>query len=99
MESETRAEVSFLVSDSINQERTLYHKVFSEFISLIKEIAFIDLSLNRLFTETYNIRPFHISILEKNDFQLEGRMRSHIIINKKRVDSLIHSFLKENYEK
>ena len=67
------------------------------FIRLIKKVLFEDLNFNRIFTETYDIRPHHISILEKNGFQLEGRMREHIQINNKFVDSLIHGFLKEYY--
>ena len=91
-----RAEMSFLLSDKYLDEKILYGEIFSDFIFLIKKIGFTELNLNRIFTETYDIRPFHISILEKNNFQLEGRMKSHLIIDNKKVDSLIHGCLKNN---
>ncbi|OFX21058.1 MAG: ribosomal-protein-serine acetyltransferase [Bacteroidetes bacterium GWA2_31_9] len=92
-----RAELSFILDSIHAKNNELYEKEFSMFIRLIKKVLFEDLNFNRIFTETYDIRPHHISILEKNGFQLEGRMREHIQINNKFVDSLIHGFLKEYY--
>ncbi len=93
-----RAEVSYLVSKNIVQNKQEYIKNFNDFINLIKKISFYHLSLNRLFTETYDMRPLHVSILENNGFKYEGRLKSHIIINKKEIDSLIHGCLNKNYE-
>ena len=93
-----RAEMSFILSDEIAKNETLYEKIFSEFIFLVQEIAFKNLNLNRIYTETYDIRPLHISILEKNKFKFEGRMKCHLIIDNKKVDSLLHGCLKD-YEK
>lgn len=92
-----RAEMSFLLNIEHVKNNELYEKEFSIFIYLIKRVLFEDLNFNRIFTETYDIRSLHISILEKNGFLLEGRMREHIQINNKFVDSLIHGFLKEYY--
>ena len=93
-----RAEMSFILSNEIAKNKTLYEKNFSEFIVLLQEIAFKNLNLNRIYTETYDIRPLHISILEKNKFKFEGRMKCHLIIDNKKVDSLLHGCLK-NYAK
>lgn len=90
-----RFELSFLVDPVIYQDQAQYAVSFSAFITLIKQVAFEDLHFNRIFTETYDIRPNHISILEKNNFRLEGRMRQHVIINQEFVDSLLHGFLRE----
>lgn len=89
-----RAEVSFLV----NTERTkdhIYKEDFLSYLELIKKVAFNDLDFNRIFTETYDIRDKHIAILEESGFLLEGRMKEHVLINKKFTDSLIHGFLKQ----
>ncbi len=91
-----RAEISFLVSDQIADKKFLYKTIFTEFIYLIQNIAFNDLNFNRIYTETYDIRPLHISILENNKFKLEGRMKSHVMIDNKEVDSLIHACLKND---
>lgn len=91
-----RAEISFLVSDQIANNKFLYKIIFTEFIYLIQNIAFNVLNFNRIYTETYDIRPLHISILENNKFKLEGRMKSHVMIDNKEVDSLIHACLKND---
>ncbi len=62
------AELSFLLSPDRSVDKTIYKNDFSIFIKLIKELAFKILDFKNLFTETYDIRPNHIKILEKNDF-------------------------------
>lgn len=90
-----RAEVSFLVNPERALNDALYAKDFGAYLSLIKSAAYDDLKFNRLFTETYDIRPYHVSILEQNGFILEGRLRKHNFIQGKYVDSLIHGNLNE----
>tara|TARA_Y100000589_G_scaffold319302_1_gene347693 strand:+ start:486 stop:1064 length:579 start_codon:yes stop_codon:yes gene_type:complete len=94
-----RAEISYIVNNDINENKISYKSCMNNFLCLIKKIAFINLSINRIYTETFDIRPEHISILENNGFQLEGRMKSHVIIDNKEIDSIIHGYLKSNYEK
>lgn len=91
-----RAEVSYLLrSDRSNEaERIQYIDDFTNYLSILKRIAFEQLHLNRLFTETFNIRPLHITILEQNGFILEGKMRQHVSIEGEYVDSIIHGCLK-----
>lgn len=87
-----RAEISFLLNPNYLSEVD-YPLFFSSYLTLIKSIAFDDLKFNRLFTETFNIRQFHISILESNGFIKEGILKDHVIINGKHVDSIIHGCL------
>ena len=93
-----RAEVSFVVSEDIRNDKNLYESTFSDFLTIIKKISFESLNLSRIYTETFDIRPLHISILEKNGFNLEGRLISHVIINSDEIDSLMHGCLRANYE-
>ncbi len=91
-----RAEVSFLLETKRNKDKNIYKEDFAAFIKLIKMIAYNDLEFNRLSTETFDIRPFLISIYEANGFFFEGRIKQHNLINNKFVDSVIHGNLKEN---
>ena len=93
--NDKRAEVSFLLDNKRAKDDRIYEKEFSIYLTLIKQIAFKDLEFNRLYTETFDIRPHHISVLEKNGFELEGRMKKHVIIGDVMYDSLIHGYLKE----
>ena len=53
----------------------------TKFISILQSIAFEELKMNSISTETYSSRKSHILILEKNNFKL----------NKKIGESFYHS--------
>ena len=88
-----KAEVSFLLDTSRIKDKIIYRKEFSLFLDLIKKVAFHDMAFHKLFTETYNIRPFHIEILEENEFILEGKLNKRLLIDNKWIDSLIHGYI------
>jgi RimJ/RimL family protein N-acetyltransferase len=94
-----RAEVSFLVDPARAEDSKTYEADFSAYLSLLKRIAFDDLSLNRIYSETYSIRVNHIKILEKNGFKYEGTLKEHNYIDKKYVNSLMHAVLRSDYVK
>jgi RimJ/RimL family protein N-acetyltransferase len=88
-----RAEVSFLVEQSRAKDPPRYRLDFLAFLSMIKELAFDDLRLNRLFTETYATRTNHILVLEEAGFRYEGTLRQHVIVGGRPVDALLHGNL------
>lgn len=94
-----RAEVSFLVDPARAKDSKTYEADFSAYLTLLKQIAFDDLGLHRIYTETFAIRPEHVKIMEKNDFIYEGTLKEHNYIDKKYVDSLMHAVLRSDYEK
>ena len=93
-----RAEMSFLVDNSRSENNDQYGKDLHSFINLMKNLCFTEMKFNRLFTETYEFRTFHIKILELSGLVREGRMRQHIYQKNKFHDSIIHSILKEKYD-
>ena len=93
-----RAEVSFLLDSSRVNDTVKYMEEFGIFLELIKELAFKDTGLDRLFTETYDIRPHHVSALEARGFVLTGRLRNRVSIKGRMVDSLLHECSKKDYE-
>lgn len=94
-----KGEMSFLLDTALKSSKPAYENYFSKFIILLKEAAFDDIGMNRIYTETYSFRTAHIGILEKNNFILEGCMKEHIYMKKedKYYDSLLHGCLKKNY--
>lgn len=90
---DARAEVSFLVDPLRAAQPGIYARDFSVWLRLMRQIAFERLGFRRLFTETYDIRPQHITILEAAGFEREGRLRCHVTIDGQPVDSLIHGCL------
>ena len=92
-----RAEMSFLVNNIRAANNIKYSEDFSSFIELVKGLCFKEMKFNRLYTETYAFRKFHISLLENKGLIEEGRLRHNIYENNKYYDSILHSILKKEY--
>lgn len=89
-----RAELSFIADTERYKTKKIYQKDLKMFIKLILKVGFHELHLNRIYTETYDVRPFHVLMLEKYGFNFEGRLVSHVKIRNSYVDSLIHGITK-----
>ena len=95
---DARAEVSFLVEPARAADAVVYRQDFLAHLRLLGQVAFEGLKFNRFFTETYDIRPAHIAILEEAGFHLEGRLRQHIQLQPGTfTDSLMHGQLAADY--
>jgi RimJ/RimL family protein N-acetyltransferase len=90
-----RAELSFLVDELRAEDLGQYERDFTAFIALAQRMAFDDLALHRVFTETYAIRHHHIGVLESAGFHREGILRDHVRIGGAFVDSIIHGMVRE----
>ena len=93
-----RGEVSFLVDPVRAADADRYRQDFLAHLRLLGRVAFQELRFNRLFTETYDIRPAHVAILEEAGFRLEGRLRQHVQLKPGTfADSLMHGQLAADY--
>jgi hypothetical protein len=94
-----RAEVSFLLESERAKDLTLYERECKVFMNLLKICAFTVLGLNKISTEAYSHREFHVNALEAAGFAREGVLREHIQIDEVWVDSIVASCLKSEYLK
>jgi RimJ/RimL family protein N-acetyltransferase len=95
---DARAEVSFLMDPARAAQPAVYRQDFLAYLRLLGRLAFSELKFNRLFTETYDIRPAHIAILEEAGFRPEGRLRQHVQLAPGTfADSLMHGQLAADY--
>lgn len=88
-----RAEVSFLLTPDLETKSDELIALFSRFLALMKKLAFEDLGLRRLCTETFAHRTRHIATLEASGFRHEGCLREHVLIEGKPMDSIVHGLL------
>ena len=88
-----RAEVSFLLGGDSEYDVDRRDLLFSSFLGLIQGLAFLDLGLERLWTETYAHRTGHIDTLERCGFRQEGVLRSHVHIAGAPTDAIVHGCL------
>lgn len=94
-----RAEVSFLTETGRAKDQDLLQKDLRIFLKILFKVAFDGLKFNRLTTETFDIRPLIVKILEDSGFKQEGRLKDQVIIGGSYVNSLIHGFLRKDYLK
>lgn len=83
-----RAELSFL-----GRPREDYARDFRAFLRLLHEVAFDDLGLNRIYHETYARSPVHRDVLNEFGYLIEGRLRSHVLVDEKLRDSYLYGLL------
>lgn len=89
-----RAEVSFLLNPERTKDSALYKHDFTAFLKLLVDAAFNTLAFHRLYTETFDMRPLHVAVLEAFGFRLEGRFLEHNLIEGAYIDSVMHGFVK-----
>ncbi len=93
-----RGELSFLADSDRAVVPALYRQDFLRFLGWAKQFAFAELRLQRLFTETWASRQDHIMLLQTAGFQLEGRMRNHIVKDGLVQDALLHGLTTADME-
>ena len=91
-----KAEISFLTKTSRNKNIKTYEEDFNVFLRFIIPLGFKEIGFNKLTTETFDIRPTTIDILEKVGFSFEERLKMHIRIKNSYYDSLMHGFLRKD---
>lgn len=82
------AEVSFIMDTALEQEYFALH--WTHFLTMLKEVAFGELSLHKLFTYAYDLRPHLYPVLEANGFEREAVLRDHCLFEGVYKDVIIH---------
>jgi len=91
-----RAEISFILDPDAFGDEVAYAALFMPYLGLIQRLAFDELRLERLWTETYAFRREHIRCLELAGLKPEGILRNHVRVNGQAVDSLLHARLHDD---
>lgn len=92
--ADNRAEISFLVAPERAASNITYEEDMIHFFKLIQNVGFQELGFEKLFTETYSSRNEHIKILKKSGMVHEATLKSHVLIDGQRLDSLIHAIFR-----
>ena len=88
-----RGEISFMLDTKIANTKKDYGESFPIFLKLIKNIAFSELKLFRIYGELFDLRPKYAKVYENENFTLEGILKGHTRIKNKPIDSLIYALL------
>jgi RimJ/RimL family protein N-acetyltransferase len=93
------AEISFLTKTERSQDIELFGKDWSCYLKLLKETAFNQLNLKKIYTYAFDLRPQLYPILENCGFIQEARMKNHIYFDNKFYDVLIHACFNPFYHR
>jgi RimJ/RimL family protein N-acetyltransferase len=82
------AEISFLINTEIGNN--YFDTLWLIYLSLIEEVAFKVLSLHKIYTYAFDLRPQLYKILEEAGYEREARLKGHCYFQGKFIDVLIH---------
>ena len=83
------AEISFLMNTVLEKEH--FEEYWMIYLNLIEKVAFHQLSLHKIFTYAYDLRPKLYKVLESAEFIQEAKLFDHCIVDDRYVDVYIHS--------
>ncbi len=89
------AEISFIIDTELEKVEFEFH--WLTYLSLIEQVAFVELCLHKIFTFAFDLRPHLYQAVEKAGFFEEAQLKEHYLCNGKYIDAIIHS--KFNCEK
>ncbi|UUV21276.1 GNAT family N-acetyltransferase [Paenimyroides aestuarii] len=85
------AEISFIMNTEL--EKNFFGLHWQTFLRLIQKIAFEDLSLHKIYTFAFDLRPHLYEVIEKCGFIKEAVLKEHCIFNYEFKDVVIHSII------
>jgi len=87
------AEISFIMQTDLEQTR--FSEIWSEYLSLIENVAFDDLGFHKIYTYAFDLRPHLYPVLIDQKFSEDVRLKEHCIYDGVFIDVVIHSKLNE----
>lgn len=91
---DNNAEISFIMDTQLEKEHFAEH--WSNYLTMLKEVAFKDLALHKIYTYAFDLRPHLYSMLEANGFVREATLKDHCLFEGKYKDVVIHSIWNPN---
>ena len=83
------AEISFIMDTKLEAEHFAEH--WSNYLTMLKVVAFDDLKLHKIYTYTFDLRPHLYMMLEANGFTRETTLKEHCFFKGEYKDVVIHS--------
>lgn len=83
------AEISFIMDTS--REKEEFHKHWGIYLELLEQIAFDELSLHKIYTYAFDLRPHLYEAIEAKGYIKEAVLKEHCLFNGEYKDVIIHS--------
>jgi RimJ/RimL family protein N-acetyltransferase len=89
------AEISFVMDTKL--EVNSFAEIWKAYLKNIEVVAFIELSLHKIYTYAFDLRPHLYEMLDEVGYKKEAVLKQHCFYNKKFIDVIIHSKLIQDY--
>lgn len=93
---DNNAEISFIMDTRLEKEHFSEH--WSNYLTMLKEVAFKDLGLHKIYTYAFDLRPHLYTILESNGFMREATLKEQCLFNGEYKDVVIHALWNDVYQ-
>lgn len=90
------AEISFIMDTQLEAEHFTEH--WGNYLTMLKQVAFNDLYLHKIYTFAFDLRPHLYVMLEANGFKREATLKEHCLFNGEYKDVVFHSLWNDCYE-
>ena len=89
-------EISFIMDTRLEAEHFAEH--WSNYLTMLKAVAFDDLGLHKIYTYAFDLRPHLYTMLEANGYKREATLKEHCLFNGEYKDVVLHSLWNDRYE-
>ena len=87
--TDRNGEISFIMDTQLEAEHFSEH--WSNYLAMLKAVAFDDLGLHKIYTYAFDLRPHLYTMLEANGFTQEATLKEHCLFNGEYRDVVLHS--------
>lgn len=94
--NDRNAEISFIMDTQLEAEHFTEH--WGNYLTMLKQVAFNDLYLHKIYTFAFDLRPHLYVMLEANGFKREATLKEHCLFNGEYKDVVFHSLWNDCYE-
>ena len=89
-------EISFIMDTQLEAGHFAEH--WSNYLTMLKAVAFDDLGLHKIYTYAFDLRPHLYTMLESNGYKREATLKEHCLFNGEYKDVVLHSLWNDRYE-
>lgn len=85
------AEISFIMDTTLEKEH--FAENWNNYLTMLKDVAFNNLGLHKIYTYAFDLRPHLYATLENNGFVREATLKDHCFFEGQYKDVVIHSLI------
>ena len=89
-------EISFIMDTQLETDHFAEH--WSNYLTMLKAVAFDDLGLHKIYTYAFDLRPHLYTMLEANGYKREATLKEHCLFNGEYKDVVLHSLWNDRFE-